>query len=98
MGPDEGDHIVVIALTDKEKGSHGGMTAFLLHRNTPGISIGKTECKFFFYGAAVSEVLFLCIAILQAFLFEYQFARCESKELLYQKWFLQTVLYLKALS
>lgn len=58
MGPDEGSHIVVIALTDKEKGSHGGMTAFLLHRHMPGISIGKTECKMGIHGAAVSEVIF----------------------------------------
>ncbi|WP_298589146.1 acyl-CoA dehydrogenase family protein [uncultured Megasphaera sp.] len=63
MGPDEGDHIVVIALTDKEKGSHGGMTAFLLHRNMPGISIGKTECKMGIRGAAVSEVVFTDCAV-----------------------------------
>lgn len=63
MGPDEGDHIVVIALTDKEKGSHGGMTAFLLNRNMPGISIGKTECKMGIRGAAVSEVVFTDCAV-----------------------------------
>lgn len=58
MGPDEGNHVIVIALTDKEKGTHGGMTAFLISRDTPGFSIGKTEDKMGIRGAAVSELIF----------------------------------------
>ena len=45
MGPHEGHHVVVIAVTDKEKGTRGGMTAFLMKRDTPGFSLGKTEEK-----------------------------------------------------
>jgi len=58
MGPDEGNHAIVIALTDKEKGTHGGMTAFLISRDTPGFSLGKTEDKMGIRGAAVSELIF----------------------------------------
>lgn len=58
MGPDEGDYAVVITLTDPKKGTHGGMTAFLVDRGTPGFSIGKTEDKMGIRGAAVSELIF----------------------------------------
>lgn len=57
LGPEEGSHFVVIALTDPEKGTRGGMTAFLVERNTPGLSLGKTEDKMGMRGAAVSELL-----------------------------------------
>ena len=57
LGPNEGSHIVVIALTDPAKGAHGGMTAFLVDRNTPGLSVGKTENKMGMNGAAVSELI-----------------------------------------
>ena len=57
FGPEEGDHFVVIALTDPEKGTRGGMTAFLLGRDTPGLSLGKTEDKMGMRGAAVSELI-----------------------------------------
>lgn len=58
MGPHEGNHVIVIALTDKEKGTHGGMTAFLVRRDTPGFTLGKTEDKMGIRGAAVSELVF----------------------------------------
>ena len=45
MGPHEGHHVVVIVVTDKEEGTRGGMTAFLMKRDTPGFSLGKTEDK-----------------------------------------------------
>jgi len=57
LGPDEGNHFVIIALTDPEKGTRGGMTAFLVERNTPGLSLGKTEDKMGMRGAAVSELI-----------------------------------------
>lgn len=33
------DFMIVLALTDPEKGPHGGMTAFLVDKGTPGVSI-----------------------------------------------------------
>ncbi len=57
FGPEEGNHFVVITLTDPEKKTHGGMTAFLIPRDTPGLSLGKTEDKMGMNGAAVSELI-----------------------------------------
>jgi alkylation response protein AidB-like acyl-CoA dehydrogenase len=34
------DLVVVLALTDAEKGYHGGVTAFLVERGTPGLGVG----------------------------------------------------------
>lgn len=56
-GPHEGNHFVVIALTDPEKKTHGGMTAFLINRDNPGLSIGKTEDKMGIRGSEVSELI-----------------------------------------
>lgn len=56
-GPHEGNHFVVIALTDPEKKTHGGMTAFLVDRDNPGLSIGKTEDKMGIRGSEVSELM-----------------------------------------
>lgn len=53
----EGSYAVVIALTDRAKKTHGGMTAFLVDRNTPGFIIGKLEDKMGIRGAAVSELI-----------------------------------------
>ena len=53
----EGSHFVVIALTDPEKKTRGGMTAFLLERGMKGLSVGKTENKMGMNGAAVSELV-----------------------------------------
>jgi alkylation response protein AidB-like acyl-CoA dehydrogenase len=36
---------VITALTDPEKGTSGGITAFLIERDTPGFSVGKKENK-----------------------------------------------------
>lgn len=57
FGPEEGSHFVIIALTAPEKGTRGGMTAFLVGRDTPGLSLGKTEDKMGMRGAAVSELI-----------------------------------------
>lgn len=57
FGREEGNHFVIIALTDPEKGTRGGMTAFLVGRDTPGLSLGKTEDKMGMRGAAVSELI-----------------------------------------
>ena len=57
LGPTEGDYAIVIALTDREKKTHGGMTAFLVDRDTPGFQLGKLEDKMGIRGAAVSELI-----------------------------------------
>lgn len=57
FGPEEGDHFVIIAVTDPGKGTHGGMTAFLVPRDIPGLALGKTEEKMGMRGAAVSELI-----------------------------------------
>lgn len=58
IGPHEGDYVILIAVTDKVKKAHGGMTAFLVDRNTPGFTVGKLEDKMGIRGAAVSELIF----------------------------------------
>jgi len=57
MGPEEGDFAIVIALTDPEKKTRGGMTAFIVDRDNPGLSVGKTEDKMGMRAAAVSELV-----------------------------------------
>lgn len=57
MGPTEGDFVVVIALTDPEKGVKG-MSAIVVDRNTPGFSVGKREEKMGIRGADISELIF----------------------------------------
>ena len=58
MGKDEGDFVVLITVTDPQKGTHGGMTAFLIDRNTPGFTVGKLEDKLGIRAASVSELIF----------------------------------------
>ena len=58
MGPKEGDYVIVFALTDKAKKTHGGITAFIVDRGTPGFRLGKLEDKLGIRGAAVSELIF----------------------------------------
>lgn len=57
LGKKEGSYAVVITLTDREKRNHGGMTAFLVDRNTPGFVVGKLEEKMGIRGASVSELI-----------------------------------------
>lgn len=57
MGPEEGDYVVLIALTDPEKKTKG-MSAIVVDRNTPGFTVGKTEEKMGLRAAAVSELIF----------------------------------------
>lgn len=39
------DIITIFAVTDKEKGAKGGITAFLLPKDTPGFTVGEHENK-----------------------------------------------------
>jgi alkylation response protein AidB-like acyl-CoA dehydrogenase len=57
MGQEEGDYVILIALTDPDKGVKG-MSAILVDRGTPGFSIGKTEDKMGLRAASVSELIF----------------------------------------
>lgn len=57
MGPEEGDYVVLIALTDPSVGTKG-MSAIVVDRNTPGFSVGKLENKMGLRGANVSELIF----------------------------------------
>ena len=57
MGPTEGDYVVVIALTEPEKGTKG-MSAIVVDRGTPGFTIGKREEKLGIRGADISELIF----------------------------------------
>ena len=57
MGPTEGDFVVVIALTDPEKGTKG-MSAIVVDRGTPGFTVGKREEKMGIRGADISELIF----------------------------------------
>ena len=57
IGPEEGDYVILIALTDPSAGVKG-MSAIIVDRGTPGFSIGKVEDKMGIRGAAVSELVF----------------------------------------
>lgn len=57
MGPEEGDFVILIALTDPSAVMKG-MSAIIVDRGTPGFSIGKVEDKMGIRGAAVSELIF----------------------------------------
>ncbi len=57
MGPDEGDYVILIALTEPEKKTKG-MSAIIVDRGTPGFSVGKTENKMGLRAAPVSELIF----------------------------------------
>lgn len=56
LGPEEGNHFVVVAVTEPGVGTKG-TTAFLVDRSMPGVSCGKTEDKMGIRGAAVSELV-----------------------------------------
>ncbi|MDE1176066.1 MAG: acyl-CoA dehydrogenase [Edaphobacter sp.] len=49
---------VVLAVTDKEKGTHGGVSAFLVERGTPGFRSGKKENKLGLRASDTAELIF----------------------------------------
>ncbi len=57
MGPNEGDFVTILAVTDPTKG-YGGMSTIIVDRNTPGFTIGKREEKMGIRAADVSELIF----------------------------------------
>ena len=49
---------IVIAVTDPEKGPKGGMSAFVVDRETPGVSIGHVHQAMGMHGCHKSELIF----------------------------------------
>ena len=60
----EADVALVFALTDADKGFHGGVTGFLVDRGTPGFSAGQSFAKMGLRTAPVGELVFddVCVA------------------------------------
>ncbi|MEW9502069.1 acyl-CoA dehydrogenase family protein [Jeotgalibacillus marinus] len=52
------DVFTVFALTDKEKGAKGGITAFLIEKDFPGFTIGKTDKKMGLRGSYTAQLIF----------------------------------------
>lgn len=49
---------VVMAMTDKAKKTHGGISAFIVEKGDPGFSIGKTEDKMGINASSTTELIF----------------------------------------
>ncbi len=49
---------VILALTDKEKGTRGGISAFVVERGTPGFRSGKKENKLGLRASDTAELIF----------------------------------------
>jgi alkylation response protein AidB-like acyl-CoA dehydrogenase len=54
----EADLVIVFAVTDANKGFHGGITAFLVERGTPGFSAGSKFEKMGLRTAPLGELVF----------------------------------------
>ena len=52
------DVFTVFAVTDKEKGAKGGITAFLVERDFPGLIVGKKDKKMGLRGSYTAQVIF----------------------------------------
>jgi hypothetical protein len=52
------DLVVTFAVTDPDKGFHGGLTAFLVERGTPGFSVGQQFEKMGLRTSPVGELVF----------------------------------------
>ena len=52
------DIFIVIAVTDQELGARGGMTAFVVEKGSPGLSIGHVHNTMGMRGSHKSEVIF----------------------------------------
>lgn len=52
------DVFTVFALTDKEKGAKGGITAFLVEKEFPGFTIGKQDKKMGLRGSYTAQLIF----------------------------------------
>jgi butyryl-CoA dehydrogenase len=52
------DVFVVLAMTDKSKGTRGGISAFIMEKGDEGFSIGKTEDKMGICASSTTELIF----------------------------------------
>ncbi|TYR81372.1 acyl-CoA dehydrogenase [Priestia megaterium] len=52
------DVFTVFALTDKDKGAKGGITAFLVEKDFPGLIVGKKDKKMGLRGSYTSQIIF----------------------------------------
>ena len=52
------DVFVVMAMTDKSKGTRGGITSFIVEKGDEGFSIGKTEDKMGICASSTTELIF----------------------------------------
>ncbi|MBE6032039.1 MAG: acyl-CoA dehydrogenase [Clostridiales bacterium] len=52
------DVYVVMAVTDKTKGTHDGISAFIVEKDFPGFSIGKKEDKMGIRASSTTELIF----------------------------------------
>jgi len=52
------DCAVVLAVTDKAKGTHGGISAFVVEKGTPGFRAGKKENKLGLRASDTAELIF----------------------------------------
>lgn len=52
------DVFTVFALTDKEKGAKGGITAFLVEKDFPGFTLGKQDKKMGLRGSYTAQLIF----------------------------------------
>ncbi len=57
------DCALVLAVTDRTKGTHGGISAFLVEKGTPGFRAGKKENKLGLRASDTSELIFEDCAI-----------------------------------
>ncbi len=52
------DTVVVFAVTDPKLGAHGGVSAFIVDKNTPGFKVGTIEEKMGIRGSTTAELIF----------------------------------------
>ncbi|MDQ0218850.1 acyl-CoA dehydrogenase [Peribacillus cavernae] len=52
------DVFTVFAVTDKQKGAKGGITAFLIEKDFPGLIVGKKDKKMGLRGSYTSQLIF----------------------------------------
>ena len=57
-GADEANFMQLIAATDRAKGSHGGISAFIVEADAPGFEVGRIEPKMGIKGSTTGEVFF----------------------------------------
>jgi acyl-CoA dehydrogenase len=55
---DQADVLVVMAVTDKALGAKGGVTAFIVEKDTPGFQIGTIEDKMGIRNSSTAELVF----------------------------------------